>query len=152
ENAASQLALHYQTFPGMGRMEILLDGERVAQLPAPSVDGAEEEKGAKVVTFGAPGARHTLTVRNLGPGPITLFGAAAEWDAAGVVVDAAGLPSSTIFTLASYDPEALRLQIEARKPDLLVTFYGTNESGLESVDMAAMRSAYTHVFETFRKA
>ncbi|MCI0670465.1 MAG: GDSL-type esterase/lipase family protein [Myxococcaceae bacterium] len=151
QDVRSKLELHYLEAPGMGRMEVLLDGAPVAQLPLAGL-GEPFAPAAKVVTFGAPRAAHTLTVRNLGPGPLSVFGASEELLRPGIVYDALGLPGSTIFTLAAQDPAALRAQLEARSPGLFVLFYGTNESAHPALDVDLMRAMYASVFRTLREA
>jgi lysophospholipase L1-like esterase len=150
----SRLQLYYVEDPAMGALDVRLDGKRVAALPAgPSVlDGGPGARAVKVLSLSGAGAMHRLEVRNEGPGPVTLLGAAAELERPGVVYDALGLPGSTVFTLAGYDRAALVAQLEARAPDLFVLWYGTNESALADLDPAAMRQAYAQVFGALRAA
>lgn len=146
----SRLDVHYLVEPGMGELEVLVDGGVVAHLP-----GAEARPGAptaRVFSVEALGVAHTVEVRNLGPGPATVFGVSSDLLQPGIVWDAFGLPGSTIFTLASYEQDALATQLAARRPDLYVLFYGTNESGMASLDVQQMRQRYDEVFATLRRA
>jgi len=145
----SRVSLHYLETPDMGRLEVLLDGKPVA-LPKPVTEGTSHD--SRVATWDAPGAEHTLEVRNLGPGSVTLFGASSEQQRPGIVYDALGLPTATVFDLASFDRPTFVKQLEALAPDLVVLFYGTNESALSDFDPAAHRQAYAEVFDRLRAA
>ncbi|MHB8879576.1 MAG: GDSL-type esterase/lipase family protein, partial [Myxococcaceae bacterium] len=79
-SARALLQLYYLLEPAMGTMQVLLDGAPVA-LPI----GSPVAPAAQVVEFEAAGAPHTITVTNLGPGPVTVFGAAEELDVPGVI-------------------------------------------------------------------
>ena len=146
------LSLHYLRAPGMGRMEVRVDGQPV-ELPVSA--GSQEallEPRAEIATWEVAGAAHTLEVVNLGPGPLTIFGASSEQQRPGIVYDALGLPGATVFNVADFDQTALRAQLASRAPDLVVLNYGTNESDLSQLDVPAMRKAYATLFETFRGA
>lgn len=146
----SRLDVHYLAEPEMGELEVLVDGGLVAHLP--EAGERPEKPTARVFSVEALGAAHTVEVRNLGPGPATVFGVSSDLLQPGVVWDALGLPGSTIFTLTSYDQDALAAQLAARRPDLYVLFYGTNESGIASLDVQQMRQRYDEAFATLRRA
>ncbi|MHB8879823.1 MAG: GDSL-type esterase/lipase family protein, partial [Myxococcaceae bacterium] len=57
-----------------------------------------------------------------------------------------------VFTLASNPPDGLGLQVGARRPDVFVFFFGTNESLLPALDPQAMRARYGEVLRTLRQA
>jgi lysophospholipase L1-like esterase len=146
----SRLQVHFLAAPGMGQMEVRLDGEKMAAFPPPGE--AVKSAGPRLIELRAPGAKHVVTVADLGPGPMSLFGVAHELDRPGIVLDAVGLPGSTVFTLASYDQAALAQELAARRPSAFFLFYGTNESSLRELDTQAMRAKYVTVFETLHKA
>lgn len=146
---ASRLQLFYVADPAMGTMDVRLDGKTVATVAAPD---AGTPRAAAMLPLEAPGALQRLEVRNEGPGPITVLGAAGELKRPGVVYDALGLPGSTVFTIAGYDRDALTAQLQARAPDLYVLWYGTNESALPNVDPGAMRQAYAQLFVALKAA
>jgi lysophospholipase L1-like esterase len=143
----ARMQLYYLEQPTQPTPEVLVDGERLAlEVPPP------QRTAVRVIEFAAPGARHVVSVRNPGPGPLAVFGVSHELMKPGIVYDALGLPGSTASTLASYDQEALGEQVRARQPDLFVFFYGTNESGLSAPRVDEMRRSYPLLFATLRKA
>lgn len=146
----ARLQVHFLAAPGMGQMEVRLDGERMAAFPEPGE--AVKAAGPHVIELRAPGARHVVTVTDLGPGPLALFGVAHELDRPGIVLDAVGLPGSTVFTLASYDQDFLAQELAARRPSTFFLFYGTNESAVRELDLREMRAKYATIFETLHKA
>lgn len=146
----SRLQLHFLEEPGMGRFDVLLDGAKMASFP--DTEHAVKAASARVVELEAEGERHVLSVVSRGPGAVSVFGASHELDRAGVVLDAVGLPGSTIFTLASYDQPTLAQQLKARRPELYLLFYGTNESAMAELDLHQMRAGYHQVFQTLKEA
>jgi lysophospholipase L1-like esterase len=153
----SRLQLFYVESPTMGVMDVRVDGKTVAKVPEtpPSLDAAVPDataRMARVLNLEADGAMHRIEVRNEGPGPLTVLGAAAELERPGVVYDALGLPGSTVFTIAGYDRDALTEQLKARGPDLFVLWYGTNESALPDLDPEAMKQAYAKLFVALKSA
>lgn len=150
----SRLQLYYVDAPGMGTLNVSVDGKPVAKVPEvpQDADAGAGTREAKVLSLEADGALHRIEVRNEGPGPVTLLGAAAELERPGVVYDAIGLPGSTVFTIAGYDRDALVTQLKARAPDLFVLWYGTNESALVNLDPEAMKHAYAQLFVALKSA
>ncbi|MCC6333613.1 MAG: hypothetical protein IT380_06465 [Myxococcales bacterium] len=147
----SRLQLFYVEEPGMGVMDVRIDGKSVATVPQ-SPDASEKLRAARVLALEAEGAMHRLEVLNQGPGQVKVLGAAAELERPGVVYDAIGLPGSTVFTIAGYDRDALTTQLKARDADLFVLWYGTNESALPALDTEAMKQAYAKVFVALKSA
>lgn len=152
----SRLQLFYLEQPNMGQLEVSLDGSAVALIPTPPEPSepseVPERPEVRVLSFDAPGPRHRLAISNRGPGEVSVLAAAAELERPGIVYDAAGLPGSTIFTLAGYGEGVLEAQLKARAPDLYVLFYGTNESAVSQLDLTAMREAYRLVFRRLKEA
>lgn len=152
----SKLQLFYLEQPNMGQLEVSLDGSEVALIPTPpepsEPSGPPERPEVRVLSFDAPGPRHRLAISNRGPGEVSVLAAASELERPGIVYDAAGLPGSTIFTLAGYGAGVLEAQLKARAPDLYVLFYGTNESAVSQLDLTAMREAYRLVFRRLKEA
>lgn len=152
----SRLQLFYLETPGMGVMDVRVDGKTVAKVPEAAAvaedAGVPLAPAAKVLALEADGAMHRIEVRNEGPGQVTVLGAAAELGRPGVVYDAIGLPGSTVFTIAGYDRDALVTQLKARAPDLFVLWYGTNESALPRLDPQEMVQAYQKLFVALKSA
>lgn len=148
-DVTSRLQLFYVSDDDMGGAEVRLDGKPVARLAAP--DGGAP-RGVGVLELEAPGAMQRLEVRNDGPGLLSVLGASAELDRPGIVYDALGLPGSTVFTIAGYDRDGLTTQLAARRPNLYVLWYGTNESALPDLDIDEMKRAYQRLFVSLKAA
>lgn len=146
----AEFQVHYLEEPGMGRLEVRLDGQLMASVP--EGDQPVRRAAARVLSFEADGYAKTLEVRNGGGGPIAVFGASAEKMEPGIVYDSLGLPGSTGCTIAGYDQPTLQAQLAARRPDLYVLFYGTNESLSEHLDEEKMQGCYDTLFTTLRRA
>lgn len=144
----ARLQVYYLEEPGALPPEVIIDGVLVPLITGPPVQTA----GVRVLEFAAPGQNHIVSVSNPGPGPMSFFGVSHELMKPGIVYDALGLPGSTASTLASYEQRALMQQVSARKPDLFVFFFGTNESGLSQSAVEEMTASYPLLFSTLRKA
>ncbi|MDY7227505.1 GDSL-type esterase/lipase family protein [Hyalangium rubrum] len=144
----AKLDLYWLDAPGAGKLEVKVDGEVMpaeeppaTPLTAPTV---------RIRSFPVTGPAHTLEVTNVGEGPITVLGASLDFEPPGVVYDAVGLPGSTAFTLSHYEPTALDQQLSARKPGLLVYWYGTNEAALPELDAEQLRNDYVALISRMR--
>ena len=80
-----------------------------------------------------------------------MLGAALDLERPGLVYDAVGLPGSTASTLAGVEPQALAAQLSSRKPQLLVFWYGTNESGQPDLDAEKLHYEYGTLIARLRK-
>lgn len=144
----ARLALYWLDAPGAGTLEVKVDGEPVPpEEPAPAPATAPT---VRIRSFPVTGPAHTLEVSNAGGGPITVLGASLDLEQPGVVYDSAGLPGSTAFTLSRHEPAALDAQLAARKPQLLVLWYGTNEAGVADLDPEALRQEYVALLSRLR--
>lgn len=144
----ARLDLYWLDTPGAGKMEVLVDGEPVP--PEQSSAAPATTPTVRIRSFPVTGAAHTLEVSNAGGGPITILGASLDLEQPGVVYDSVGLPGSTAFTLSRYEPAALDMQLAARKPQLLVLWYGTNEAGIPDLDPETLRQEYITLLSRLR--
>ncbi len=144
----ARMSLYYLEAPGMGRMEVRIDGELQEILP--SAD--ERSGGARVRSFPVKGLSHSIEVINAGDGPIAVFGAALDVERGGIVYDALGLPGSTAGLTDDYDKTVFGDQLRERRPDLYVLFYGTNESAFPDLDAEEYARRYTSLLRTLREA
>jgi lysophospholipase L1-like esterase len=143
-----QLSLYWLDSPGAGKLEVKVDGEAVPGEEPPSEPVTAPT--VRIRAFPVTGPAHSIEVTNAGGGPITVLGAALDFEQPGVTFDSAGLPGSTAFTLSRHDPAALEKQLTARKPQLLVFWYGTNEAGLPDLDPEAWRQEYAALLSRLR--
>ncbi|HVE84419.1 MAG TPA: GDSL-type esterase/lipase family protein [Myxococcales bacterium] len=142
--------VHYLEEPGMGRLEVRLDGQVVASVP--EGDQPVRRTAARVLSFEADGYALPLEVRNAGGGPVVVFGTSAEQLQPGIVWDSLGLPGATSCTLAGYDQATLGTQLQARRADLYVLFLGTNETVAERFDEEKIEGCYDTLLGTLRRA
>ncbi len=146
----ARLEVYWVDAPGAGKMEVKVDGELM-----PAEDSLPEpvtEPTVRIRSFPVTGPAHTLEVKNVGQGPLTVLGASLDFESPGLVYDAVGLPGSTIFTLSRYATGPFEQQLAARQPQLLVFWYGTNEADLSSLDPEALRQEYVALVSRLRAA
>ena len=136
----ARLSLAWLDGPGAARMEVRVDGTEAPPEPPPPEPFTAPT--LRLRSFPVSGQAHTLEVRNLGGGTLTVLGAALDVEQPGLVYDAVGLPGATAFTLRDMDPRALAAQLSARKPQLLVLGYGTSESDRTDLDAETLRRDY----------
>lgn len=134
--------------PGDGKIEVLLDDRVVATLPR----RVAKKEQLNVHTLNALGARQRLTLRAVGPGPSVVLGVSHELAKSGLVYDTAGLSGSTVWVPAGYEQPTFRKQLSARRPDLYILFWGTNEAVSSKLDVAAYSARYLDVLKTLRAA
>ncbi|HYO59922.1 GDSL-type esterase/lipase family protein [Archangium sp.] len=145
----ARLSLYWLDGPGSGQMEVKVDGSPVPPEPPPPEPFTVPT--VRIRSFPVTGPAHEVEVLNPGGGPLTVLGAALDLEQRGVAYDAVGLPGSTTSTLASMDPQALAAQLSSRKPQLLVFWYGTNESGQADLDAEKLRTEYGTLIARLRK-
>jgi lysophospholipase L1-like esterase len=136
----ARLSLAWLDGPGTARMEVRVDGTEAPPEPPPPEPFTAPT--VRLRSFPVSGQAHTLEVRNLGGGTLTVLGAALDVEQPGLVYDAVGLPGATAFTLRDMDPQALAAQLSARKPQLLVLGYGAAESERTDLDAETLRRDY----------
>ncbi|WP_434383923.1 GDSL-type esterase/lipase family protein [Melittangium boletus] len=136
----ARLSLYWLDGPGAGRLDVKVDGAAISPEPPPPEPFTTPT--VRVRSFPVPGPAHLLSVTNAGGGPVTVLGAALDLERPGVTYDAVGLPGATAATVAAMEPQALAAQLSSRKPQLLVFWYGTNESALPALDAATLRADY----------
>jgi len=137
---AARLSLYWLDGPGAGHMDVKVDGATLPPEPPPPEPFTTPT--VRIRSFPVSGPAHLLSVSNAGGGPVTLLGAAMDLEQPGVTYDAVGLPGATASTVAGMEPQALAAQLSSRKPQLLVFWYGTNESGLTALDGPTLRADY----------
>lgn len=144
----ARLSLYWLDTPGAGKMEVRIDGHVMPPEPHSKPVSAPM---VRIRSFPVTGPNHEVAVLNQGGGPVTVLGAALDWEQKGLRYDAVGLPGATAATAATMEPQALAVQLSSRKPRLLVFWYGTNESGLENLDADKLRSGYGDFIARLKK-
>jgi len=142
----ARLTLYWLDAPGAGKLDVKVDGVPVpAEEPPPATAPT-----VRMRAFPVTGPAHSLEVTNTGDGPITVLGASLDFEQPGITFDSAGLPGSTAFTLSRYEPASLDAQLAARRPQLLVFWYGTNEAGVPDLDPETLRQEYVALVSRLR--
>ena len=134
-------------WPGTGQVEVKVDGSAVPPEPPPP----EPSPRPRCASAPSPSPAPPTRWRCSAGGPLTVLGAALDLERPGLVYDAVGLPGATASTLAGMDPQALAAQLSSRKPQLLVFWYGTNESGQADLDAEKLRAEYGTLIARLRK-
>jgi lysophospholipase L1-like esterase len=145
----ARLSLYWLDGPGSGHAEVKVDGAPIPPEPPPPEPFTAPT--VRVRSFPVRGPAHLLTVTNAGGGPLSLLGAALDLEQPGITYDAVGLPGATAAVVADMEPHALAAQLSSRKPQLLVFWYGTNESGLEHLEGPALRATYGALIARLKK-
>ncbi|WP_257453318.1 GDSL-type esterase/lipase family protein [Archangium lipolyticum] len=145
----ARLSLYWLDGPGVGQMEVKVDGSALPPEPPPPEPFTSPT--VRIRSFPVTGPSHEVAVLNQGGGPITVLGAALDLEQPGVAYDAVGLPGATASTVAGMEAQALAAQLSSRKPQLLVFWYGTNESGLPDLDAEKLRTEYGGLIARLRK-
>lgn len=73
------------------------------------------------------GVADELRIDHLAGAP-ELFGAYVEGDTPGVVIDTCGIDGARVATALAWDSASWQAEVRARKPDLLLIAFGTNEA------------------------
>lgn len=124
---ASLFELFYMVQPKGGKLKVYVDGKPKGTV---STDGDRKRSGFFKVKVNE--GSHEFEVRTVGDGEVRLFGAAVEAER-GLVYDALGVNGGFFYTPHRWNETELQKQIAERNPDLIVTMYGTNESGSKSL-------------------
>ena len=108
------------TAPPPGKLELKLGEQRKLATGDPSPPAIDR--------FTLDGdAKLPLDLTVLG-GTVRVFGVIVESDKPGVVLDTAGIDGARVATALAWDRQAFADEVAARKPDLAVIAYGTNEA------------------------
>lgn len=165
QNGRLQLAWLYT--PDMGTADVLVDGETVATL---SKSAARSESDVQFLSLPVRAEKATLEVvarKEPQPtrcdgvvegdcvssvGPVHLLSVTEEMDRKGIVLDAIGLPGTTGMTPQRWRQDLYSEEVKARRYDLIVTAWGTNEAGIASLDEATYRHHFGATLKTLMAA
>lgn len=146
--AVGRYDIHFQAAGTGGTFRISVDGAPVAEIGTASA-GAE---GLAIRSIRVQDGVHELVIRPKGDGPVRLFGVVLEREAPGVVYDTLGANGATIRRLARQDREGWVRSLKARRPDLVILNYGTNESGDDWLTFGGYVKDYREVIGRIREA
>jgi lysophospholipase L1-like esterase len=127
-NRVSAFEIYYWRHAGGGWFQVRIDGEPYRVVDTRTGPLAASGHGSTgYFRVEVPDGPHRLEVYP-SEGTVDLFGISMERDAPGVSYDALGLNGATAAMPVRWGWELAGEQLAHRDPDLLVTWYGTNES------------------------
>ena len=124
----TDLDIFHLAMPRGGRFEVSVDGEVLS-----TVDTEASAIAGRVSHFDLSDGPHAIRLRPVGGGEVRLFGLALERDVPGIVYDSLGLDGTRAKLLERFGAGHWEEQIRARRPNLLVLHYGTNEGEAEGL-------------------
>ena len=121
--AGREIELTYVEGPDGGRFDLWVDGRALDR-----VSSRGPVTRLAVARYRLPRGARGLRIRTRGGGAVTLLGLTMERMRAGVVLDTLGIPGTTAWTPARWHGALWQWQARRRRPDLVVLWWGTNES------------------------
>jgi lysophospholipase L1-like esterase len=143
----TRLEVTYLVRPGGGHFSVLVDGEPPAEA---RTDGPARRQGVLSLQLGKEARRVVLSAR--GDGPVSLHGVVLEREGPGIVYDALGANGAAVHMLTLLDADGWIQSLAARRSDLVILSYGTNESGYEGIPGTRYRLDWIEVIGRIRKA
>jgi lysophospholipase L1-like esterase len=150
EVAGNHFEVYYVRQPGGGRIDVLLDGASLLDTPL-SLQSVTAE-ATHLFFDSAANTRHRIEIRTLSAGKVRLLGIAAEHLSPGVVYDVLGVNGARANRILSWNQAALAEVLTARKPDLIVLEYGTNEVADAGWTLGAYQRLLTGILRQLHEA
>lgn len=135
-----KVELWYQGGAGYGSYWVQVDGREIGRGSA--VAGATDDRRFQLQV---PEGFSTLTFGSSG-GTLPVYGFVLETGKGGATWEALGVTGVGSKSFTTFAKEALRPQVEQRKPDLIVVMLGGNEAGYPAL-MSKGGSAYEPIFD-----
>ncbi len=133
--AAQVLDLFFARQPRGGRLAVEVDGREAWRLDA---EASDLEVGRERLVL--PAEARSVTVRALDDAAVEVHGLALERDVPGVVVDTVGINGARATDASLWDWRRLAsFELAARRPDMVVFAYGSNEVDDDPFDPASYR-------------
>jgi lysophospholipase L1-like esterase len=141
--------LYFLERPGGGQVQVALDGLTYTRKLS-----LESDRTAPAYFFIAAGKgdHHSVEMRSLGSGTVTLLGVIAERDSPGIEYDALGINGARAARPLMWDPKLLQSNLQRRDPDLILVAYGTNEVGDPDLDLVEYGKSFKALLERLRRA
>jgi lysophospholipase L1-like esterase len=119
----SKATVYYLKQPKSGELECFVDGKSVKKF---STDGTNTEASKEEFEF--EDGPHKVQLK-VSKGAVRVFGVALEGKGPGVVYDAVGQLSNTVFSMLRANAEQWQAQLALRQSDLVVFSFGANDAG-----------------------
>ncbi len=120
----SRFQVFYEQRPDGGSLRVRINGTLREILSTQ----ADDFRPA-IAEYTVPDGANQLRLEVVGDGPVRIFGTTLERDEPGIIVDTAGINGARVRYQMLWDRAYFEAFMTARKPDLIVLAYGTNESG-----------------------
>ncbi|MDD9946539.1 MAG: GDSL-type esterase/lipase family protein [Myxococcales bacterium] len=120
---AGRFEVHFLKQPGGGGLRAKLDGKQVGV-----VSTQAETMAFGRHAFTAQEGLHRLSLSGMADGEVTVFGVVGEREQSGVIVDTLGNVGARVREQLFWDAAIYDAQLSARRPNLVVLAYGTNEA------------------------
>jgi lysophospholipase L1-like esterase len=145
---------HFEVYlvrePGGGRVDVGINGSSVIDEP---VNLAASHCSIEFLSFDTPDdGPHRLEVRSLNAGKVRLLGIVAEHISPGVSYDVFGINGARASRILNWNQPALAEAIGARKPDLIMIAYGTNEVTDPDWTASDYQNELSEILRRLRKA
>ena len=132
--------------PGGGTLLVTIDG-KVHPLPTKS-----KTVSVHFERYTVNDGSHTLRLAPKGDGEVKVYGAVFERSAPGLIVDQLGIPGMRGGILLNWHERPWRLQVQQRRPNLVILAYGTNAVGDDHEPISRFRAGWRQVLERVRTA
>jgi lysophospholipase L1-like esterase len=130
--------------PDAGELRLVTDeGEK--RMPLAAID---EQPVCKTFTLHAPAERLVMTARG---GPVKLLSFSTFRERPGVVLSNLGVIGTQIGDFAARDDNAVRTELKAFDPDLIILAYGTNDGFEDHVDATGYEAAVRAQLERLKR-
>jgi lysophospholipase L1-like esterase len=146
-SAVSRYDIFYRAQPHGGSFLAYVDREAPREFSTQAVS-----RSSAMVSIPVEDGGHSLKITPQGNGPVTLYGAALERDAPGVVYDTLGLLGGTVRHLTKFREDSWVEDLQNRKPDLVILNFGTNESNYGYLPYADYLHNYSVVIQRIKSA
>ena len=143
----THLEVTFLTRPGGGHLLVSVDDGPPAEIDS---NGPVSREGH--FTLHLPKEARRVVLRSKGDGPVSVHGVVLERDGPGIVYDALGANGAAVHSLTLLNAEGWIQSLAARRSDLVILNYGTNESGYEGVPGTRYRKDWIEVIARVRKA
>jgi len=146
--AVSRFDIFYRAQPHGGSFLAYVDRKEEPQDFSTQADA----KSSAMVSISVEDGGHSLKITPKGDGPVTLYGVALERTSPGVVYDTLGMLGGTVHHLTLFHEDAWIVDLQNRKPDLVILNFGTNETNYDYLPYSEYLHNYSVVIQRIRTA
>lgn len=142
---AQSVEVFYLQQPGGGRLALLEQGEKIAEI---NTDGAP---GPGYFRLTVPAGLHDWTLRTVDAAPVRLFGWVTDKER-GVTWETLGINGVQASVIQNWDEEIWPSNVARRNPALVVLAYGTNDASSPDFSPESYRERFARVLQKVRRA